>query len=359
MSTKRYIKIGVIVVLLVSLLADPILAARRGSGAGKRTDIGSGYHLRSAPKRQSIIRPSPLRGVTRGNITTMYRTPRRGSRSSSIRTRSSFRHRYGLTNKGRNQYHRRYYRVRPYGRYYYRYGYPHRKYHYYYRKPHKRYYYGRPYRRYAFYYGWPYVRYYSYDYPYSTYYYHNYYYNYTEPDKPVRYNVIQTSVDRHLDIIAEAFANRDYNIAVRLAKKAVLDEPHSATLRFAYSQTLLADRQYRKAASALQEAMDRTDPHRDRIFYNVGLYPDTDVLDEHVAELRKQVEIVPSRADLQLLFAYELMSIGQFDWADYALEKARDDDAYRAAADKLTIFLKKLTKAPTLKDLKNHEKNDY
>ena len=387
MSAKRYIKIGIVLVLLAALLAEPTLAARRGGrggggirGGGPRSSSGfristgsrhSGFSFRyrqgssrgrvgrhrSSPKHRSIIRPSPHRGFTRGNITTMYQTPRHGSKSARVRSRSGYRRRYGLSYRSRDHYStsRRYYNRRPY-RSNYRLNHPYRRYSYY-RWPHRRYYYRNPYRRYYFYYGWPYVHYYYYyGYPATSY---SYEYKSSDLDTPAKYDLAQTDVDRHLDKIADAFVDGNYSDAVIRARSAVSSEPESAALRFVYSQSLLAEGQYRKAASVLREALERTDPYLDGIFYNLGLYPDDNVLKQHISELRSAVKAQPIRDDLQLLLGYQMLSIGQYDQARTALEKTADDYSNKVAGEKLMVIMEKLTKTPKPENLEIPDKNDY
>lgn len=352
MLTKKPIKIMVVFAVLTAVLAAPLLARRGGGRVGSRSSSGvsvsvgsrrSGFSFSyrqgtsrgmvgrrySAPKHRSIIRPSPLRGVTRGNVTTMYQTPTS----------------------------RRYYDRRP-SRSNYRLNRPYRRYNYY-RWPQRRYYNRRPYRRYYFYYGWPYVNYYYYGYPSASYNYYSYEYKSSDLDTAGKSELAQTNVDRHLDKISDAFMDGDYKAAVIRARSAVSDEPDSAALRFVYSQALLADGQYRKAASVLRGAMERTDPYIDGVFYNLGLYPDDDVLKQHIAKLRLDVESKPARGDLQLLLGYQLLSIGQYDQARIALEKAGDDQTNRIAGEKLTVILEKLTKTPKPESLEIPDKNDY
>jgi len=219
--------------------------------------------------------------------------------------------------------------------------------------------YGYSYPYYGYYYR-PYGRYYFYDYPpYGTapyyydydaqpYYYdsgQSYYQPYDQPyEQPYdqsgdqsydRFRDVrekmereraaeQAKVSEQLDQIREPFRNGDYARALQRAEQAVNAEPGNAIFGFAYTQALVANGAYDRAADVLRQALNTVNMQTQGVLFGADLYPTPAALQERVADLERTARDRPGDTNLRLLLGYELIAAGRYDDAVEALNGARD-----------------------------------
>ena len=121
-------------------------------------------------------------------------------------------------------------------------------------------------------------------------------------------------------------------------------------LPFAYSQALFANEQYAEAAEVLRTALAKVSPEKEGVFYPRGLYSDDEILFEQIEHLKQKAESYSFDADLQLLFGYQLLGIGEVDKAVEPLQQAGLDLGNAEAA---TILLNLIEKIRTNTETEN------
>ena len=214
------------------------------------------------------------------------------------------------------------------------------------------------YRRY-YWYGWhPYCWYGDYPPEYSiagnTY---NYYYYNTAPQGPALNEAHQkleetappkpaeeTRADRYFDEAVKAFEAGDYANSATKFHDAMQLSPEDIVLPFAHVQALFAGGEYQKAGEALREALLKTSPQQEGVFYPRGLYPDENILNKQAEQLAQSVEQNPADASLRLLLGYQLLGMGKLDEAAVHLEIARQDSHISRPATLLADLLEKTRK---------------
>jgi len=210
---------------------------------------------------------------------------------------------------------------------------------------------------YFFYFSLPYRRY--------TYNYRPYYYGRKYPQRPRDYpyyekaepydreptlpeqaqqNIEDSKITQHLGSVAEAFAEGDYEQAVKRALKAVEAAPESSVLPFVYSQSLFAAGRYDKAAAVLRKAVLGADLETQGVFFPAGFYADRQTWAEQIAELEREAGGQRDAADLQLLLGYQLLGAGSYDQAQEAFEQAERDYVNKDAAARLKYVLEETQK---------------
>ncbi len=117
--------------------------------------------------------------------------------------------------------------------------------------------------------------------------------------------------------------------------------PKDIVVPFAYVQALFADGQYQKAAEALREALLKSSPEQEGVFYPRGLYSDENVLNKQIEELSEAVRKNPIDARMRLLLGYQLLGTGKLDEAAVHLENARLNRYTNRAATQLIDVLEK------------------
>ena len=159
-----------------------------------------------------------------------------------------------------------------------------------------------------------------------------------QPDEPLPEGL----ADKYFENGVEAFEDGDYFEAAESFAEAARLAPDDMILPFAYSQALMASKQYEKATDILRVALLRTEPDNRGVFYPRGLYAEDEILLEHVEQLGTKAQEEVSNADLQLLLGYQLLGLGRIDEAAEPLERARLDALNAVSADVLLEMLRKI-----------------
>ncbi len=110
------------------------------------------------------------------------------------------------------------------------------------------------------------------------------------------------------------------------------------------AQALLANEQYTEAANVLRSALEKVSPEKEGVFFARGLYPDDDVLSQQIDRLAEKAAAYSFDADLQLLWGYQLLGIGEVDEALEPLSRAMQD-LQNATAAKVLLDLAEKIKA--------------
>ncbi len=161
-----------------------------------------------------------------------------------------------------------------------------------------------------------------------------------EPSQP-------TVADNYFEEAVKAFEAGDYNTAVEKFACAMEYAPDDMVLPFAYAQALLANEQYTEAANVLRSALEKILPEKEGVFFARGLYPDDDVLSEQIDHLAERAELYSYDADLQLLWGYQLLGIGEVDEALEPLSRAMQDLQNATAAKVLLDLAEKIRAGST------------
>ncbi len=154
-----------------------------------------------------------------------------------------------------------------------------------------------------------------------------------------------TLVDTYFEEAVKAFEENNYDKAAEKFGRAMELAPDDMVLPFAYSQALMADRRYSKAAEVLRAAIANAKPEKEGVFYPRGLYPKEEVLVAQIDDLAEKAELFSSDADLQLLLGYQLLGIGRVDQALSPLMFASRDMVNAEAAGVLLKLLEKIKTA--------------
>jgi len=141
----------------------------------------------------------------------------------------------------------------------------------------------------------------------------------TAPPKPAD----ETKADRYFDEAVKAFEAGDYATSTTKFNDAMQISPEDIVLPFAHVQALFAGGEYQKAGEALREALLKTSPQQEGVFYPRGLYPDENILKQQAEHLSQSVEQNPADASLRLLLGYQFLGMGKLDEAALHLENAR------------------------------------
>lgn len=151
-----------------------------------------------------------------------------------------------------------------------------------------------------------------------------------------------TLADAYFEEAVKGFEAGDYDKAVEKFARAMELAPNDMVLPFAYSQALMAERQYSQAAQVLRAALAKVTPEKEGVFYPRGLYPKEEVLLAQIDDLAEKAELFSSDADLQLLLGYQLLGIGQVDQALAPLMFAGKDMVNAKAAGVLIDLIEKI-----------------
>ena len=160
----------------------------------------------------------------------------------------------------------------------------------------------------------------------------------TEPAEPAEV----TLVDTYFEEAVKGFEAGNYDRAVEKFARAMELAPDDMVLPFAYSQALVANRQYSRAAEVLRAALAKVKPEKEGVFYPRGLYPKEELLVAQIDDLAEKAELFSSDADLQLLLGYQLLGIGQVDQALAPLMFASKDIVNAETAGVLLKLLEKI-----------------
>lgn len=124
---------------------------------------------------------------------------------------------------------------------------------------------------------------------------------------------------------------------------------------FAHVQGLFANCQYERAGEALQEALLKSSPEQEGVFYPRGLYSDESILIKQIEQLSEALDKNPTNARMGLLLGYQLLGIGKLDEAAGHLENARLNSHTSRAAILLIDVLEKNRKGRDSKTDSNQE----
>ncbi len=155
----------------------------------------------------------------------------------------------------------------------------------------------------------------------------------------------QTQVDTLFDAGVKAFEAGNYVDAASQFGSALELAPDDVILPYAYAQALFATGQYAQAAEVLRAALAKVSPSDEGVFYPRGLYPDDDTLFEQIEDLLDKVEDYGFDTDMQLLLGYNLLGIGETEYASGPLERAAQDSRNAKAARVLLNLVQKLESA--------------
>jgi len=158
-----------------------------------------------------------------------------------------------------------------------------------------------------------------------------------EPSQP-------TVADKYFEEAVKAFEAGNYNAAVEKFACAMEYAPEDMVLPFAYVQALLANEQYTDAANVLRAALEKVSPEKEGVFFARGLYPNDDVLSQQIDRLAEKAAAYSYDGDLQLLWGYQLLGIGEVDQALEPLSRAMQD-LQNATAAKVLLNLAEKIKA--------------
>jgi len=157
------------------------------------------------------------------------------------------------------------------------------------------------------------------------------------PVKPADEN----QADRDFEAGVKAFDAGDYATATAKFHDAMQLSPEDIVMPFAHVQALFASGQYQNAADALREALLKSSPEQEGVFYPRGLYSDESVLTGQIEQLSEAVEKDHFNAKMRLLLGYQLLGIGKLDEAAGHLENARLNSETNKAATLLIDVLEK------------------
>jgi len=154
----------------------------------------------------------------------------------------------------------------------------------------------------------------------------------------------QTAADQNFDQAVQAFLQKDYDQAVLKFRVAMILEPDDMILPFAYSQALFAQGEYNAAVGVLRAALNQLPQDEDKqtVFYPRGLYEDDNVLNAQADALLAALVHDPTNPDLNLLYAYHMLGLGQVDKVANPLAIAAVDPANQIAVEILTNLLEKV-----------------
>jgi tetratricopeptide (TPR) repeat protein len=164
-------------------------------------------------------------------------------------------------------------------------------------------------------------------------------------EQDVQAPAAQTQVDTLFDAGVQSFEAGRYHEAIDQFGAAMELAPDDMILPYAYTQALFAGERYAEAAAVLREALMKVSPTDEGVFYPRGLYADDDILFEQIEELLDEVEDYGFDADMQLLLGYNLLGVGENEYARGPLERAVQDARNVRAAKVLLNLLDKLDAA--------------
>jgi thioredoxin-like negative regulator of GroEL len=174
------------------------------------------------------------------------------------------------------------------------------------------------------------------------------------PAKPAE----ETQADRDFEAAVKSFNAGDYATATAKFHEAMQLAPEDIVVPFAYVQALFADGQYQQAAEALREALQKSSPEQEGVFYPRGLYSDESVLNKQIEELSEAVGKNPVDTRMRLLLGYQLLGTGKLDEAAGHLENAKLNSYTNRAATQLIDVLEKNRKGRDSKTDSNQEQTE-
>jgi tetratricopeptide (TPR) repeat protein len=168
----------------------------------------------------------------------------------------------------------------------------------------------------------------------------------------------ETQADRDFEAAVKAFDAGDYATATARFQNALQLAPEDIVVPFAYVQALFADGQFQKAAEALREALLKSSPQEEGVFYPRGLYKDESLLHKQIEQLSEAVGKNTTDAKMRLLLGYQLLGTGKLDEAAEHLENARLNSHTNLAATLLIDVLEKNRKGRNKNTDSNQEQTE-
>jgi thioredoxin-like negative regulator of GroEL len=165
----------------------------------------------------------------------------------------------------------------------------------------------------------------------------------------------ETQADRDFEAAVEAFEAGNYTAATAKFQDSMQLAPEDIVVPFAHVQALFASGQYQNAAEVLREALLKSSPQQEGVFYPRGLYSRESVLNKQIGQLEEAVGKNPVDANLRLLLGYQLLGTGKLDEAAGHLENARLNSHTNQAAILLIDVLEKNRKGRDNKTDSNQE----
>jgi len=165
-----------------------------------------------------------------------------------------------------------------------------------------------------------------------------------EPSQP-------TVADSYFEEAVKAFEAGNYDAASENFACAMEYAPDDMVLPFAYAQALLANERYTEAADVLRRTLEKVSPEKEGVFFARGLYPDDDVLSQQIDRLAEKATAYSYDADLQILWGFQLLGIGQFDAAIEPLSRAMQDMQNANAAKVLLDLAEKIKAGSTPQEI--------
>jgi hypothetical protein len=158
---------------------------------------------------------------------------------------------------------------------------------------------------------------------------------------------IETAADARFEEGVESFEAGKYDTAVTAFADAMALAPDDTILPYACAQALFAARRYTEAAQSLRDALRNVSPEKEGVFYPRGLYANDDALFAQIEQLLDRVEDFGFDADLRLLLGYQLLGIGETEYARQPIEQAGQDEVNAKAAGVLLDLLDKMEQGGT------------
>ena len=152
----------------------------------------------------------------------------------------------------------------------------------------------------------------------------------------------QGPADVYFERAVQAFETGLYATAASYLRNAMGVDTRDVIIPFAYAQALFASKQYRAAVDALRHALANISVEQATVFYPRGLYKEDDVLFDQVDELIDYVQMRGADPGLQLLLGYQLLGIGETDYALEPLNRSLADPQNSHAAGILIDLLAKI-----------------
>jgi tetratricopeptide (TPR) repeat protein len=152
----------------------------------------------------------------------------------------------------------------------------------------------------------------------------------------------QTLADTFFDEGVKAFGEENYALATNKFATAMTLAPDDAILPFAYSQSLFAEGRYSEAADMLRQALQKSTPDKQGVYFPRGLYLDENILIHQIDMLAEATAALPTDSSLQLLLGYQQLGTGETEKSIGPLNNANADYNNSEAATMLLNLAEKI-----------------
>ncbi|MBN1818266.1 MAG: hypothetical protein JW828_12980 [Sedimentisphaerales bacterium] len=153
-----------------------------------------------------------------------------------------------------------------------------------------------------------------------------------------------TASDMNFEQAVESFAKGDYDDAILKFRVAMILDPEDMILPFAYAQALFSNGDYEASAGVLRATLNQMPRGDDKetVYYPRGLYNDEKVLQSQMDTLQAALVAEPANTDLNLLYAYHMLGLGQTDKVAAPLAIAMQDPSNQISVEILAELLEKV-----------------